>query len=110
MSRVMARMKLFSQRRKLFSEEYNEGGMTLRQVVCRDCGHVMETAENVSQILCPNCGGRRFNLKLFKEKLNPETEKHEDSLNEFETKLKRPSVIRQMICLRRALLVLLIMM
>jgi hypothetical protein len=84
----MARMKLFSQRRKLFSEEYNEGGMTLRQVVCRDCGHVMETAENVSQILCPNCGGRRFNLKLFKEKLNPETEKHEDSLNEFETKLK----------------------
>ena len=66
-----SRMKLFSnttpptERLKIFShesEEYNVGGMTLKKVKCKDCGFEMETAANVSQILCPHCGGKRFNL------------------------------------------------
>lgn len=35
-------------------------------VICRDCGHTMVTEENVSHILCPNCGGKRFDLALFR--------------------------------------------
>lgn len=52
--RKMKRIKLFS-RVKLFSS-------TLHQVKCQDCGEVLETAANVSQILCPHCGGKRFNI------------------------------------------------
>lgn len=85
---MMPRIKIFS-RRKLFS---NVEEKQLHQVVCRDCGHVMETAENVNSILCPNCGGKRFSLKIFKSNINPESEKHieldEPKLTEFETKLK----------------------
>ena len=62
------RRKIFSdtpRRIKLFShsdEEYNVGGMTLKKVKCCDCGYVMETAANVSHLICPHCGGKRFNL------------------------------------------------
>ena len=68
------RIKLFSkksiQRRKLFSSnnvEVNEGGITLKTVKCQDCGHEIETASNVDQILCPKCGGKRFNLVMTPE-------------------------------------------
>jgi DNA-directed RNA polymerase subunit RPC12/RpoP len=57
----MARLKLFSEnpvRRKLFSEE-----VTLRTVVCEDCGFELKTAQSASSILCPKCGGTRFNIK-----------------------------------------------
>ena len=54
----MRRIKLFS-RVKLFSkcEEI------LNTVTCRDCGTELETTANVSHILCPKCGGDRFNVK-----------------------------------------------
>lgn len=58
----MARLKLFSEnpvRRKLFSDE----GVTLRTVVCEDCGFELQTAQSASSILCPKCGGTRFNIK-----------------------------------------------
>lgn len=60
----MSRIKLFA-RRRLFST--NEGGMTLRTVICRDCGYRLETAESTQAILCPNCGGRRFDVSIFPE-------------------------------------------
>lgn len=59
----MARLKLFSKnqvRRKLFS---NDEGVTLRTVVCEDCGFELKTAQSTSSILCPKCGGTRFNIK-----------------------------------------------
>lgn len=69
------RRKIFSntsstRRIKLFShenEEYNEGGVTLRKVKCSDCGYVMETSANVSHLVCPHCGGKRFNLMTVPE-------------------------------------------
>lgn len=67
----MQRIKLFSDSRvKLFSN-------TLRTVKCQDCGEVLETAANVSQILCPKCGGKRFNLYKKREPIFTE-EKGED--------------------------------
>lgn len=59
----MARLKLFSAnpvRRKLFSEDE---GTVLRPVVCEDCGFELQTAQSASSILCPKCGGTRFNIK-----------------------------------------------
>lgn len=56
----MERRKLFSStnvtRRKLFSEA------TLKSVQCMDCGYVMETAASTTHLLCPKCGGDRFNV------------------------------------------------
>jgi predicted RNA-binding Zn-ribbon protein involved in translation (DUF1610 family) len=57
----MARLKLFSNnpvRRKLFSEE-----VELSTVVCKDCGFEIKTAQSASSILCPKCGGIRFDVK-----------------------------------------------
>lgn len=69
----MQRIKLFSNRVKLFSA-------TLRQVKCQDCGEVLETAANVSQILCPHCGGKRFNV--YKKRESIFTEPKESNLTE----------------------------
>lgn len=60
----MERRKLFStttttKRRKLFSEE---GGSVLKTVVCSDCGHKFETTASTTDLICPKCGGRRFNF------------------------------------------------
>lgn len=113
------RLKLFSsQRRKLFSsdEEVNDSsGKLLRTVICKDCGHTMTTAETTSRMYCPNCGGKRFDLALFrtaedvqpdpdvefdrikeaKEQIKPESEKRyslfENFLTPFEEKLKEYS-------------------
>lgn len=89
------RCKLFSvpPRKKLFSGgpvEYNEGGVTLRQVVCRDCGHVLETSESTSSIVCPNCGGTRFNIRIkpYSEPQTPEPVPEKGDDNEYLTKVK----------------------
>lgn len=58
----MKRLKIFSNtRRKIFSSD-NEGGMTLRKVVCQDCGQELETSASSSRLICPRCGGKRFNV------------------------------------------------
>ncbi len=64
----MERRSLFNTRRKLFSEEVNEGGMMLRTVICQDCGNEFEIAGSPTHALCPKCGSKRFNLKMFYEK------------------------------------------
>ena len=84
------RKKLFSvnstPRKKLFSEEKNgEEGMTLRTLICQDCGTQVESAEHPSQALCPNCGGKRMRIKFipYSEPTVPEpvrTEEREFSL------------------------------
>jgi DNA-directed RNA polymerase subunit RPC12/RpoP len=94
----MERKKLFSKpRKKLFSTP-EQGGITVRSLICRDCGQVIESAESPSQAYCPNCGGKRLNIKLFPEKINPEAEKStekkklfSDYDSPFELKLKEYS-------------------
>lgn len=49
-------------RKRIFEKTYCE---KLRTLVCQDCGQTLETAESPSQCLCPNCGGKRMNIKLF---------------------------------------------
>ena len=91
----MGRIKLFSDnRRKLFSSS-PDCGIVLRELICKDCGHVIETAEHPSHAICPNCGGKRLDIKLFKTKEvedTPEVEKtftrKELFLSDYEKKLK----------------------
>lgn len=72
----MERRKLFSdnepiQRRKLFSEEaINETAPDKKRVRCMDCGYVMETASTGTSLICPKCGGKKFNFEL--EVFSPE--------------------------------------
>ena len=93
------RMKLFSSpqpvRHKLFSSddnvEYNDPeGQILRTVICKDCGHTMTTAETVTHMTCPNCGGKRFDLALFRtaeeEVKDPDVEF--DRIKEAEEQIK----------------------
>lgn len=83
-------------RKKLFSEERNgENGMTLRTLICQDCGTQVESAEHPSQAYCPNCGGKRMRIKFipYSEPTVPEpvkTEEREFSifLSDYEKKLK----------------------
>lgn len=49
-------------RKRIFEKYYSA---TLRTLVCQDCGQTLETAESPSSCLCPNCGGKRMNIKLF---------------------------------------------
>ena len=96
------RTKVFSiKRKRLFSstiEEMNEGGITLRRIKCQDCGNIIESAANVSQILCPKCGGKRFNvIREFKHpdqepdnkddikesKISLFKDKHQEKLKKF---------------------------
>lgn len=62
-----SRRKLFSadpQRRKLFSS-LGDGGVStesMKTVICHDCGYTFETAEGISHLACPKCGGTRFNV------------------------------------------------
>ena len=85
---MIRRIKLFSDystRKKLFSSndeksvEYNEGGIQVRTVICKDCGHTMETAESTSRMCCPNCGGKRFDIAIFRNK-DKEAVNEEDSI------------------------------
>lgn len=92
----MKRIKLFSgtSRIKLFSEK-------CYKVACRDCGLELETKASLSHLLCPRCGGDRFNIKdnpvspfgtvervehsLFKkdEDLSKPSNKYEEKLKKF---------------------------
>ena len=102
----MERIKLFSgsPRRKLFSSEpitYNEGGVTLRKLKCYDCGREIESAAHPGSIICPCCGGRRFNVmsRIESPEVTPEKKSRrslfgkEEILvepeNEYERKLKK---------------------
>lgn len=60
------RRKLFSDnRRKLFSESSGAVGPNeVTVVICQDCGYKMETAAGTTNLICPNCGGTRFNPEL----------------------------------------------
>ena len=110
----MRRRKLFSNtkstRRKLFSES----GQSKKTVICSDCGYKMETTAATTNILCPKCGGRRFNVErrffspegtpepvpteetrisLFSEKTDEERfqKSFSETDNKFELKLKKYS-------------------
>lgn len=96
----MKRVKLFSdspiKRVKLFSSEpdveYNEGGMMLRTLVCRDCGNEVVTSATPSGFLCPKCGGKRFSIKLFPkspEIVDEKVEEEEPNDTELEIRLKK---------------------
>lgn len=62
------RRNLFSDtRRRLFCDqiETQDGG---KVIICQDCGYEMHSAGNTTDVVCPNCGGRRFNyLKKMTE-------------------------------------------
>lgn len=70
----MARIKLFSQ-----PEE------NVREYICKDCGTVVTSASNGVHLLCPNCGGKRFDVKLFKsvDRKNIFESPYEKNLKEF---------------------------
>ena len=77
------RIKLFSKpetsRIKFFSHD-PEATETLKKVVCHDCGLETLTAANVSQLICPKCGGKRFYIKPEKEEsVHPQDDFIEES-------------------------------
>lgn len=57
----MERRKLFSEpsRRKLFSSP----GEQEKVVRCRDCGYILTTTAATTDLVCPKCGGTRFNVE-----------------------------------------------
>lgn len=61
-------------RKKLFSAPED---IQLRTLICRDCGNIIESAEHPSQAYCPRCGGKRLNIKIFPNKIDPEAETQE---------------------------------
>ena len=50
-------------RKRIFEKTYSES-IIMRTLVCQDCGQTLETAESPSSCLCPNCGGKRMNIKI----------------------------------------------
>jgi len=80
----MERRKLFSEptsapRRKLFCgpeviAAAEPKRKFEREVVCMDCGYRMLTAEETSELFCPKCGGRRFNVESSMVVSNEEKE------------------------------------
>lgn len=62
------RRKLFSEepttRRKLFSSEVVEPSSQTFLVVCQDCGHKTEITGSPTAVMCPKCGGTRFNVEI----------------------------------------------
>lgn len=100
----MDRIKLFSKadspsRLKLFCDDsgaVNNGvPHTLR---CQDCGYKEETTGSTTNVLCPKCGGHRFNVisespkkektfsdeeELFQKEFNQTKDKVELALKEF---------------------------
>jgi DNA-directed RNA polymerase subunit RPC12/RpoP len=77
------RIKLFSgvtkERIKLFSKD----GSGTKVVVCADCGYKFETEAHTTSLLCPKCGGTRFNV--LRETTSPvgTPEKVEDRVKLF---------------------------
>lgn len=68
----MERRKLFSDqklvRRKLFSVDDCPKGNSeerMKSVICMDCGYKMDTTSGTTSLVCPKCGGTRFNVELY---------------------------------------------
>ena len=86
----MKRIKLFSNptpRIKLFSEDKK------KTVACSDCGYRFKTFAHTTNLLCPKCGGTRFNI--VPDTLGPENDEEiewqkefSETSNEFEIKLR----------------------
>ena len=93
----MERRKLFSEekkvvRRKLFSSDCPDTEENSRFVICQDCGYRFETTASPTSLMCPKCGGTRFNieLKIFSpdntpERVEPVIEKEESRRKLFST-------------------------
>ena len=97
----MNRIKLFSkpnssERIKLFCD--NTGGVSQEfphWVRCQDCGYKFETTAATTNLLCPKCGGHRFNVipeapkveKTFSEELFQK--EFNETENKIELKLKK---------------------
>lgn len=96
-SENVTRRKLFSttKRRKLFSEDGDES--LLKTVTCMDCGYSMQTLASTTNLICPKCGGKRFNVEsnsstLEESDISDQKEFSKPSDN-FEKKLKMYSGI-----------------
>lgn len=86
----MERIKLFSNsspRIRLFS------GDKEKSVACSDCGYRFKTFAHTTHLLCPKCGGTRFNI-VTPEVLGPEKDEEEwqkefaKTSDRFEIKLR----------------------
>ena len=98
----MARLKLFSaqypSRLKLFSDEPHEEAEVvaeeiLHELICQDCGHVIQTAETPTHAVCPNCGGKRMILKLVEEaELMDEKDTDKDTPKDPVAEIERKSL------------------
>lgn len=83
----MARIKMFSKvdnsviRRKLFSDE---GAQSTKVVICGDCGFKMETTASTTDLLCPKCGGTRFNVEreFYTPAVDPEPIPKDQKIND----------------------------
>lgn len=70
----MERRKLFSTgRRRLFSDNIKASSpkrklFSEHTLVCQDCGHEVRTSAITTNVICPNCGSDRFNVKRDEEK------------------------------------------
>ena len=86
------RVKLFSSNRvKLFAEPELQ---ITKEVICMDCGFKMETTSTTTNLICPKCGGSRFEVeKEFSgEDLDIEFQKYFSTPeNDLEEKLKKYS-------------------
>ena len=87
------RVKLFSNsnRVKLFAEPELQ---ITKEVICMDCGFKMETTSTTTNLICPKCGGSRFEVeKEFSgEDLDIEFQKYFSTPeNDLEEKLKKYS-------------------
>lgn len=109
---MVERRKLFSSnsapvRRKLFSLT---DGATIKTLKCADCGFEIESKATTTNITCPKCGGRHFNvikksedptvgqgtarLSLFSDRSQEEEafqKSFSEPTNDFELKLKKYS-------------------
>lgn len=61
----MVRRKLFTapSRRRLFSSTTRRKLFSDCSYVCQDCGYEIEKASGTTNVICPNCGSSRFNVK-----------------------------------------------
>lgn len=89
----IGRVKLFSSsnRVKLFAEPELQ---ITKEVICMDCGFKMETTSTTTNLICPKCGGSRFEVeKEFSgEDLDIEFQKYFSTPeNDLEEKLKKYS-------------------
>lgn len=89
----VGRVKLFSSsnRVKLFAEPELQ---ITKEVICMDCGFKMETTSTTTNLICPKCGGSRFEVeKEFSgEDLDIEFQKYFSTPeNDLEEKLKKYS-------------------